>query len=171
MGPLRGVSKLPGNAPVERFACERAAFRKRAVGFLANSAFMRAARRGGTTVACMLSASPALAEVCDKIRPGWDGAPASMLDEAIALMSTPPSLVLLLASALAIRLRHQWGALAVLIGWTIWISLLVFPTPDAAELAAIAEGCIGSPILFIAVVAAICVAMILYTIPRPKRED
>ena len=42
---------------------------------------------------------------------------------------------------------------------------------DEARLEAVKEGCIGSPTLFIGVVAAICVAMILYTAPRAERAD
>lgn len=118
----------------------------------------------------MLAASPSYAEVCAQMRPNWTpGAPASAWDELIALMSTPPSLVLILASLIAIRFAHQWGALIVVLLWTLWVSLVAMSSPDAARLAALQEGCIGSPTLFIAAVAAICVGMILYTTRRAAR--
>ena len=115
-----------------------------------------------------MSPSAALAEVCDKVRPYWKpGTPATVWDELIGLMGTPPSLILLVASALAIRFKHQWAALAVVVLWTVWVSLITFPgARDDMQEHAIAEGCIGSPALFIGVVAAICVAMTLYTTPR-----
>ena len=115
-------------------------------------------------------AGPAFAATCAQMRPNWvPGVPASAWDELIALMSTPPSLVLILASLLAIRFGHQWGALIVVLGWTVWVSFVAMSTPDPDRLAAMQEGCIGSPTLFIAAVAAICVGMILYTTRRAAR--
>lgn len=118
-----------------------------------------------------LAAAPAWAEVCDKVRPNWDpGTPATAWSELIGLMGTPPSLVLLLLTGLVLRFRHQWGGVAIVVLWTIWISVLVFLGADTeAQKLAIQEGCVGSPTLFIAVIAAICVATILYTAPRSQR--
>lgn len=114
---------------------------------------------------------PAWAGVCDKVRPFWTpGAPATGWDELIGLMGTPPSLILLVLSALAVRFRHQWGALVVVLLWTAWVSVVALVGLDGETQAlAIAEGCIGSPVLFIAIVAAICGGMILYTAPRETR--
>lgn len=112
------------------------------------------------------------AEVCDKERPLWTpGTPATALDEAMHLFANPLSLLLLLGTALAIRFRSQWGGLAVVVGWVGLMSLVSFVevSPDITRLA-INEGCIGSPILFMAAVAAICVGTILYTAPLPKRS-
>ena len=115
---------------------------------------------------------PAFAEVCDKVRPLWDpSAPATSWDELIGLMATPPSLALLVLSALAVRFRHQWGALIVVVAWSVWVSVVALSAPDEVRLAAIAEGCIGSPVLFIIAVAAICGAMILYTSRRNERPN
>lgn len=114
----------------------------------------------------------ALAEVCATERPGWDGAPASVLDEAINLAATLPSLVLILATALALRFRSAKGGLAVVVLWTAWVSVIAFvgnATP--VRQAAIQEGCIASPALFIGLVAAICVATILYTAPSERRSS
>lgn len=113
--------------------------------------------------------TPALAEVCDKVRPNWTpGTPSTMLTEAIALFSTVPSLVLIVATLAALRFRSQWGGLAVVVGWTIWTSLAAFGRDSILEQAA-AEGCVGAPTLFIAAVAAICVGTVLYTLPRETR--
>ena len=115
---------------------------------------------------------PALAETCKEIRPYWlPGSEATAWSEMIALFSTVPSLALLLASALCLRFRRQWGTLAVVVLWTAWISVVSMLPPSETQKTAIAEGCIGSPTLFIAAVAAICVGMILYTAPRPKRTN
>lgn len=129
--------------------------------------------RGGLTLA--LLPTPALAEVCDKERPLWTpGAPATALDEMIALFSSPAALVLLALSVAVVLRRSQWGALTLVVLWTLLSSALAFdlaPDPTGIREMAVAEGCIGPPTLFLAAVTAICVAMILYTNPRPARGD
>jgi len=130
---------------------------------------MGSLRRG--LILSLATPTAALAEVCDKVRPLWQpGTPATAWDEMLALMGTPLSLALLLATAVAIRFRSQWGALAVLVLWTFWVSTIAFfGADDEINRQAIAEGCIGSPALFIGVVAAICIAMIIYTTPRQDK--
>ena len=132
---------------------------------------MGSLRRG--LILATSSPTVAMAGACDKVRPFWEpGAPATAWDELLGLMATPPSLVLIIASALAIRFRHQWGALAVMVLWTMWVSAVAFyGVDDEVQQLAIAEGCIGSPALFIGVVAAICVPMIIYTTPRTDRAQ
>jgi hypothetical protein len=122
------------------------------------------------TLALLLTPSAALAEVCDKIRPGWiPGTQATALSEAFHLFTTLPAILLLLCSVLVLRKRSQWGALAVVVLWSGMISLITFlDTPFVSEAAKL-EGCIGAPTLFIGAVAAICMAMILYTMPRETR--
>ena len=122
-----------------------------------------------TTLLCVIAPLPALAEVCDKERPNWDGLPVSGLHEAMTLFSSPAGLVLLAASALALRFRNQWGALIVVLLWTGLISVVTMVDPNGINTAARAEGCVGSATLFIVAVAAICVGMILYTAPRTSR--
>ena len=114
--------------------------------------------------------SAAVAEVCDKLRPGWDGAPITALQETLSLMATLPSVVLILATLVVLKFRHAWAALGVVVLWTGWVSLISMYDPDGAQELARREGCVGSPTLFIALVAAICVAMIIYTSPRPARD-
>ena len=92
------------------------------------------------------------------------------MTEALALFSSPAALVLLLASAICIRFRSQIGTLIVVLLWTTLVSLVAFRAPDESRLAAIGEGCIGSPTLFIAAVAAICGGMILYTSRQRERD-
>ena len=125
---------------------------------------MGSLRRGLTLAA--LAPSAAWAEVCDKTRPNWDGTPVSMMGEAIFLFSTPAALILVLGSLLAIRFRHQWGALIMVVLWTLLISLVAMGDPTGMREFELAEGCVGSPTLFIGLVAAICIGMILYTTPR-----
>ncbi|MEP3917146.1 hypothetical protein [Ascidiaceihabitans sp.] len=121
----------------------------------------------------ILAALPtsALAEVCDKVRPHWvPGSPATAFTEMIALFGTPPSLVLLVATALVLRFRSKWGGLGVTVAWAAWVSVVsMVGAGDAVQQQATLEGCVGSPALFILAVAAICIATILYTSPRSTR--
>ena len=110
------------------------------------------------------------AEVCDKVRPNWKpGETVGQWGETILLFSTVPSLALLIATAAALRFRSQWGGLAIVVGWSAWVSVLVFFADDTIRQSAMAEGCMSSPSLFIGTVAAICIATILYTLPRETR--
>jgi hypothetical protein len=126
--------------------------------------------RTGLTAAAILIPGSAWAEVCDKMRPGWTpGTEATMFTEAIALSMTLPSLVLFLATLACFRFRLQWPALAVVVGWTIWVSVVSFLQPGDQRALAQAEGCIGSPTLFILIAGALSVGLILYTAPRDDK--
>jgi hypothetical protein len=130
----------------------------------------------GAALAVCLLPFPALAQAqdtaCARLRPGWDDTPATPLTEVLALAGTPLALALMIGTALAVRLRSAWGGLVAVVGWSFYIYFLVFQG-DAAGLRdlAMAEGCIGSPTLFIVVVAAICVATVLYTAPSDRRTS
>lgn len=116
----------------------------------------------------MLTALPGMAqaEVCSTLRPDWDGTPASALSEAFMLTASPLTLLLIGLTFLALRFRSQWGGVAVVVLWTGLVSIITMLDPTGTRTPAMAEGCIGSPTLFIAAVTAICVATIIYTAPR-----
>lgn len=111
-----------------------------------------------------------MSAVCSQLKPDWDGMPVSMIGEAVALASTPIPLVLFVASIVAIRFRSQWGALALVVIWSFYVAFLTILDPANTFANARVEGCLGSPTLFIAAVAAICVGMILYTAPNEARK-
>ncbi len=122
--------------------------------------------RGGLSLAAL--PLPAWAGVCEDLRPGWDGAPVSAWQEAIILFLSPLSIALLIATLVALRFRSSWGVLAVCAGWSLLVSVIAFFDPTGGQGAA--EGCVGSPVVFIAAVGAICVAAVLYT-GRPDKQD
>lgn len=133
---------------------------------------MRGFVRLAVSAACLATPGAALAEACEKIRPDWDGTPATAITEALHLAASLPSVVLILGTALALRFRSQWGGLAAVAGWSFLVSIHVFPVrSDPVRQMALTEGCIGSPSLFIAVVAAICMATVLYTAPTVRRSN
>jgi len=112
----------------------------------------------------------AQAQSCAEQRPNWTpGTEVTALAEAFALFSSPIALILLITTALCFRVRHQWGAVVTVVLWTGYISLVTF-TDAGGRAAGMAEGCIGSPTLFIAVVAALSVALVLYTAPKTGKD-
>lgn len=120
-------------------------------------------RSGLTFTVLTLIASPAGAEVCAQFRPDWEGGEVTAWQEMIALFGTPISLVLLLATAFAIRFRSAWGALAVFVGWSFAVAAVTFLDPTGGMRAAAAtEGCVGSPSLYIAAVFVLCGGMMVY---------
>ena len=116
----------------------------------------------------ILIATPAHAEVCDKERPNWDGSPVSLVDEAIALALGPTGLFFIGATAVAVLFRHSIGVGIACVMWAFYITALIMRGDDVFE-QAVAEGCIGNPALFVGLVAAICLAAVLFTIRREKR--
>ncbi|MEO0937762.1 MAG: hypothetical protein AAFY38_06375 [Pseudomonadota bacterium] len=115
----------------------------------------------------MLLPGAAWAEVCDKQRPDWNGVPVTAFGEAVTLLFSPIGLFLLISTVAALRFRSQWGGVAVTVGWTFFVTALTLwdPTGGVRD-AAMREGCIGAPTLFIALAAAISVGTIIYTAPR-----
>ena len=120
-------------------------------------------RRG---LALALLPLPARADVCQTQRPDWDGVPVTALGEALGLLLSAAGLVLLCLSLAALRFRNQWIGLATILLWTVFFSVLTMADPTGVRALAQAEGCIGPPSLFIALGAAICVGIVLYTKPR-----
>ncbi len=127
-------------------------------------------RMGRLFLPLLLFPSAALANSCDVIRPNWQpGAPATHLQEAMHLFTTLPAMILLMASLLAVLKRSQWGGLLMVVLWTAYVSIIAFVDDPFVDVQTLAAGCVGSPALFIGAVAAICIAMILYTLPRETR--
>ena len=115
--------------------------------------------------------SQATANGCATLRPNWDGAPSTAITEAIALFSTTPSIILLIATAAALRFKSTWGGLVTVVGWALWIYALASPTLFPDKAAATQEGCIGPDTLFIALVIAICVVIVLMTSPKRAADE
>lgn len=125
-------------------------------------------RRGLIWGVPLLSASPAAAEVCETIRAGWDGAPVTTIGEFLYLLQTPVVLVLIIATALAIRFRSEWGGLVVVVGWSLSTYIATGWGDGAIRAAGIDEGCIGNSSLFVVTAALVCICVVLYTAPLKR---
>ncbi len=106
--------------------------------------------------------SAAMADVCGEHAPGWDGTRISAWEELLVNLQSPVVVVLFLATATAIRFRSQWGGLAAVVGWSLYIFFLM---QDEIYWTAVAEGCAGSPSLFLGVVTLLSAGVVLYTAP------
>ena len=116
-----------------------------------------------------LGPTPALAEACGTLRPNWDGTSVSAVDELLTVMQTPIVLLLIVATALAVRFRNEWGGLLVVVGWSLSTYLVIgWGSINALRDAAILEGCIGNPSLFVGVAAMVCIGVVLYTAPLKR---
>ena len=102
-------------------------------------------RRLSLTLLISVMASPALAEVCYKERPDWDGIPVTLESEALALFLSPAGLFLLGALAVAVLFRHAMGTAIVALLWSFFISFIVWPDPTGLRGARISEGCEAQP--------------------------
>jgi len=111
-----------------------------------------------------------MSTICTQIKPAWDGTPVSIFAETLSLASSPITLILLAATVITLRFRNQWGALALVVAWSFYVSFLTILDPGNTFTTARAEGCLGSPTLFIVAVAAICILMIFYTAPNEARK-
>ena len=117
----------------------------------------------------LLWPAPVWAEVCSDQRPNWNGEPVTAFGELLFLLQSPVALVLILATALAVRFRSEWGGLVVVVGWSLSTFLVTgWGTNGAIKAAGIEEGCIGNPSLFIAVAATVCIGVVLYTAPLKR---
>lgn len=126
-------------------------------------------RRGLIAAIATLCPAQAWAEVCETLRPNWDGMPVSAIGEFLTILQTPVVLILIVATALAVRLRSEWGGLFVVVGWSLATYLATgWSSNQAIRAAAIDEGCIGNTSLFVVVAAVVCIGVVLYTAPLKR---
>lgn len=109
----------------------------------------------------------AVAEVCDRERPNWDGLPVSAITETLVWLTTPTVLLLILATALAIYFQQRWVSVVLALFWASLIPFLFTQDLDDVYWEAWEEGCIGPSDLSIGLCAAICI-LTLYLACRPR---
>lgn len=112
----------------------------------------------------VLVPSTSRTEVCDKLRPSWDpdAGATTTIQEAIILFSV--------GQPLAIFVRTRWLLNPSFVLTTLLaVAVLSNHINDTYGFVAagVLEGCIGNPILFIGLCAAICI-LTLYLAFRPR---
>jgi hypothetical protein len=126
--------------------------------------------------ASVAPAFPALAEVCDKVRPHWapESGPVGQLDETFgilgALLSTGPGITLLGILLLPLLWPNRWlcflsatlaGLLALALAADWWESEPIYE-------AAVIEGCRAAPILPIALLVVLCLWLLWRGVSRRR---
>ena len=107
------------------------------------------------------SAGPALAEVCDKVREGWDPAdgPVGFWGEALSWLLSIPGVFLLCLTLAVILVGWRWlslGAAILPLGFAI---LLVIGSDNEVMRFAMDEGCVGPVAGAIAPFALMCLVL------------
>lgn len=123
------------------------------------------------TLASLLVASPAFAEVCDKERPAWSpqNGPINQFDDLVLFFIEPVGLTVLMLSAVAILLRRTWFAVLTIIVVLVVIALKVstWLEGDAITTFAYSEGCLVPPVM-----TSIALALIVIILMKmPKRTS
>jgi hypothetical protein len=136
----------------------------------------KAASAIATAIAASVApAFPALAEVCDKERPGWDpgDGPVGQLGETFGILggmlSTAPGIALLAFLLLPLVWPNRWLCLlAATFAGLFTYALAADWWEDPVAHFAIIEGCRAAPILPIALFGGLCLWM-LWRGVRPRR--
>lgn len=126
-------------------------------------------RRQLTAAALLLLPTPALAEVCDKLRPGWalaDG-PVGLLGETIFVLSSFPGLVVLAFLAFGLARPNLWISTACAVPALVFGALLALSQGTEGARQAMAEGCVGNAFP----IALALIALGALTILRAWRAD
>lgn len=126
-------------------------------------------------VLCLLPGA-ALAEVCDKTRPGWDisNGPVSQVDNVLFFLSASPGATLVFVGLIAISLflRNRLLCLLSALVSVVLAAVLVFDWilewGGAVTEAGIAEGCVVSPYLLSAIFLAIFFLCLLVALKQSE---
>ena len=129
---------------------------------------MGSIRRRLTIAALLAMPSSAMADICAIRTPDWDGTQQSAWAELLNSLQSPMTLFLIITTAVVIKFRSQWGGLAIVVAWSGLIAILM---ASESYWEGVAEGCIGSPSLFFGLIGALCIGVVLYTAPLPKKPD
>lgn len=112
------------------------------------------------------ASSPAFAEVCDKVRPLWDGDQVGQLEELFHMLASPAGVVIVVLLIAAVSLRRMWFSIPValaLFGLSAVIFLDWFWLGDGIAYAAYREGCMGGVHLTVACLILAAVTLVLWT--------
>jgi hypothetical protein len=121
-------------------------------------------------IALFLMASPAMAEVCDKQRPGWTPAdgPATMFTELVQFLVWGGGGVVVLGLILGLYFRKTIVLNAVLLVSLIMAVPYIWPLDPETRYFAMTEGCIGAPTLVLGVLGLIWVAALIGALWKKK---
>ncbi|MDX8355371.1 hypothetical protein [Cognatiyoonia sp. IB215182] len=126
-------------------------------------------KRSWATAGGVIASTPAAAEVCDKVRPGWNPAdgPINQFEDLTLFFIEPLGLIVLVLTVAAVLLRKTWiASITVTLLFAIMVlNISTWIEADDVTNSANSEGCITAPILTTTTLIAIS-AIILTTTCR-----
>lgn len=111
----------------------------------------------------------ALAEVCDKIRPGWVVAngPQSAAEETAYVLFSPVGIGVLGILAVALIFPRRWLAILAVLPAFALCALLALGRRGEMSALAITEGCVGSITPTLLILALLCAVTLTRAFRRP----
>jgi uncharacterized membrane protein len=121
-------------------------------------------------IAYVLMASPAMAQVCESVRPGWTPAdgPNTMITELVQFLVWGWGGLLIIALVLGLYFRKPIVLNAVLLVTLIMSVPYIWPLDPANRSLAMTEGCVGAPTLVLVVLGLIWVAALIGALWKKK---
>jgi hypothetical protein len=121
-------------------------------------------------IAYLLMASPAMAEVCETVRPGWSPAdgPATMVTELLQFLVWGGGFVVVLGVILGLYFRKTIILNAVMLITLIMAVPYIWPFDAANRQLALTEGCVAAPTLVLAVLGLVWVAALVGALTKKK---
>ncbi len=117
-------------------------------------------KRSWANAITMIASTPAVAEVCDKVRPAWNPAdgPVTQFEDLALFFFEPLGLIVLVCAIAAVLLRKIWLTVFVVTLLVAIIALNISTWLEADDVTnfAISEGCIAAPVLTTITLGAIC---------------
>lgn len=123
---------------------------------------------------CLIAATPAVAEVCDKVRPAWtpqDG-PVGQFEDLVWFLSEPVGLLAMGLTAGALLLGSAWVSAITIVILMPMAALYLFTwlKPDDIISFAIDEGCMTAPVFPTIALIAMAASIVALTWVRPLRN-
>ncbi|WP_223636473.1 hypothetical protein [Rhodobacter sp. TJ_12] len=120
---------------------------------------------------CLITSTPAAAEVCDKVRPAWtpqDG-PVGQLDDLALFLFEPIGLIAIGLTVGALLLRSAWFSTVAIVILMLMLALNVstWREADGVTRFAISEGCMVAPYLTTIVMIAMAASIVTLTWIKP----
>lgn len=131
-------------------------------------------KRSWAIAITMIASTPAVAEVCDKVRPAWKPAdgPVTQFGDLALFFFEPLGLIVLVFAIAAVLLRKIWFTVFVVTLLVAIIALNISTWVEADDVTnfAISEGCIAAPVLTTITLVAICAIISVATWHSSRRR-
>lgn len=135
---------------------------------------LRLPKRSWTIAVAMTASTPAVAEVCDKVRPAWNPAngPVTQSEDLALFLTEPIGLIVLGLAVTAVFLPKIWFTVFIvtLLVAIIALNISTWVKADDVTNFALSEGCIAAPVLTTITLVAICAIISVTTWHTSRRR-